>query len=97
MGARHGISQLGEGQITLNQMRTYQKRPRSRKLTPEENQAWRERLIAAINKAHGYPVASLQAMDNTKLVALRNRIGSRIGPSSTGKLPVNRHVAKLMA
>jgi hypothetical protein len=76
-------------------MRSFKVRQNKKKLTPEAEAAWRERMIKAINQAHGYSVTSLQAMDTTKLVALRNRIGSHVGPANTGKLPVNRHAAKL--
>jgi len=71
-------------------------RKKKKKLTPEQENAWRGRMVESINAAHGYSIASLQAMETTKLVALRNRIGSHIAPARTGKLPVNVHTAKLM-
>ena len=51
-------------------------------------------MIAAINAAHGYPLDCLQVMSTGKLVTLRNRIGNRA--VTRGRLPVDRHNAKLM-
>lgn len=78
-------------------MRTYTKRPKAKKLTAEQEQAWRRRLITAVNEAHGYSITSLEAMTTKKLVSLRNRIGSHQAPSRSGKLPANRHYLKIIS
>jgi hypothetical protein len=77
-------------------MRTYTVRLKQRKLTREQEKAWRKRMITAINQAHGYSLDSLKAMDTKKLVSLRNRIGNRMEPTH-GRLAVDRHRAKLTA